>query len=175
MISVNQDVSSIHDRLQKRKQVIRSLIPSKERIFAAGLFDVLFMAGIAAAVLYFVVFTPRFETTNELGPVLLVFLAIGLSYELMILLTHGTFGMFVMRIAYVHGGSGHRFDHGMYWEFIVSSIFINLKYSSFFEAYAFFSSPTNQTKAMEETGTYYVCIIAYNKLHKQRQIPFPTD
>lgn len=172
---VNQDFSNYHARLQERKQMLYGLIPSQGRILAAGLLDGLYMAGVAALTLFLYFRMSQFENTNQAGAIILVVLALGIAYELMILCTHGTFGMFVARIAYVHGDSGFRFNHGAYWEFVISSFFINLKFSGLYETYSFFTSPTNQSKSMQETGTYYVCIIAYNKLHKQRLIPFPRD
>lgn len=172
---MEQKNQSIQDWLQERKQLLYGLIPSKERIIVARILDTMFLVGVLSLCLNLYLRSPLLEKLDHIGGIAFMVITMGLASELVLLVTHGTFGMFVMRIAYVHGGSGERFDHAMYWEFLVRSIFINLKFSSLYEAYTFFNSPTNQSKAMEETGTYYVCLIAYKKLQRKRMIPFPRN
>jgi hypothetical protein len=95
--------------------------------------------------------------------------------EAFLFTTGGTFGMFLMRIAYVNGVTGIRFNHAMVWGYLFYVWKNTSNYKIRRDRRSFLSSPTGQRQTMLETDTYFVDIAKYKILVRDGVLPFRSQ
>lgn len=159
---------------QEQMRILTGLIPKKRRIILALMLDVIacFVVIFFVLVLYLTMFKTSVPVILGMS---LVFASPIIFQEPFLIVTGGTFGMFLTQIAYVDGSSGLRFNHFMFWKYTLTIRLEQYKYSEIYEIYRFFSNELCQTVKMESTHTYFVRVGAYNVLFDKGVVPFRND
>lgn len=148
----------------------QKLIPSKGRIFFAGLIDFGLIFGLVIGTVLL-----AFETSNSPSEIAIIFIVVPIYFIIMVIffrINKTTFGMFCVGVIYISGDSGIKLDASMYWDFWLSSILTNLKYSDEYELFYYLTNSNNQTKAMNRKNIFYAKLEVYNKMMKSRELPF---
>lgn len=148
---------------------VKKLIPSKGRIFLAGLIDFFLAIGIFAGT---VTLTIRISTLPPQFILFFISLPIYIVIFIISVLFNGTGpGMFFTGIIYIDGHLWKRFDGSMYLNFWLNSMLVNFKYSEIYGLFYYLGSQNNQTKAMEEEGVYYGKAKMFKKMKKNEELP----
>ena len=160
--------------MQEQMRILFGLIPKKRRIILALMLDVIayFVVFVLALLLYLAMFKTTVPIVLGMS---LVFASPIIFQEPFLIVTGGTFGMSLTRIAYVDGPSGLRFNHSMFWKYTLTITIEQFKYSEIYGIFRFFSNDYCQTVKMESTHTYFVRVDAYNVLFDKGVVPFRND
>lgn len=159
------------EQWQEHKKILQNMLPSKTRVLAADYVELLFFA-IVVPMYLFLFDLPALASIPENGRVLLFILLPVALDELVKFLTGGNFGMFVMRIAYVDGVTGKRFNHAMLWKYLLYSWKRNPNYNIRFDRLSYRRDPMLQRRSMQDTDTHFVDIAKYKVMQNDGIVPF---
>jgi len=164
-----------NESLEIRKQILMELMPSRGRILGADAVEFVLFVAFVLAVFEQYIQIPWLSQLPPTGQFILMAILYMAIEEIFLLTTGGPLGKFLMRIAYVNGVTGVRFNHAMIWGYSFYLLKNNLSYKLRRDRRSFLSSPTGQRKSMLETDTHFVDIAKYKKLVRDGVLPFGSQ
>lgn len=165
----------VNESHEIRKRILMELMPSRGRILGADAVELALFVAFVLAVFEQYIQIPWLSQLPPTGQFILMAILYMAIEEIFLLTTGGPLGMFLMRIAYVNGVTGVRFNHDMIWGYSFYLLKNNLSYQFRRDRSSFLSSPTGQRKSMLETDTYFVDIAKYKILVRDGVLPFRSQ